>query len=339
MQSLFPVQALNRNITEILKKIISADILGNVNKGLNNNIEFIDVGTALSNVAEIAKNTTDDTSKVTISAAYCQYLWLMCSITIMKIDREVIAKACEHSEISLKKFLEDTMSIINKPKEQIKKELQLKGYYNIDVEKYIEYLKTTPELLEEEGYLRRQKYYINLLCELTDKEKFDINHFSKIDMKTPYAEKINSVYCFGICFILLHELSHFSLGHLDKNGQSIQDEIDADFDSFWSIYSDISKDEKFSANCGILCALFSLLFLNPTMESDGIHPSEEDRIIAIYDNIKSDNPKYTILLVSLFTYWAKFHNIRNFPKDLQEEEPIDKIKSFLSNYKKNNNIN
>ena len=75
------------------------------------------------------------------------------------------------------------------------------------------------------------------------------------------------------------------------------------------------------------------------MESDGIHPSEEDRIIAIYDNIKSDNPKYTILLVNLFTYWAKFHNIRNFPKDLREEEPIDKIKSFLSNYKKNNNIN
>ena len=336
MQSLFPVQALNHNITEKLKKIISADILGNVNKGLNNNIEFIDVGTALSNVAEIAKNTTDDTSKVTISAAYCQYLWLMCSITIMKIDREVIAKACEHYGISLEQFLEDSVTIINTPKKQIQGQISLKGD---DIVKYIEYLKTTPELLEEEGYLRRQKYYINLLCELTDKEKFDINHFSKIDMKTPYAEKINSVYCFGICFILLHELSHFSLGHLDKNGQSIQDEIDADFDSFWSIYSDISKDEKFSANCGILCALFSLLFLNPTMESDGIHPSEEDRIIAIYDNIKSDNPKYTILLVSLFTYWAKFHNIRNFPKDLQEEEPIDKIKSFLSNYKKNNNIN
>jgi len=332
MQSLFPVQALNRNITEILKKIISADILGNVNKGLNNNIEFIDVGKAISNVAEI----NPINKKVIISAAYCQYLWLMCSITIMEFDREVITKACEHSGISLKQFLEDTMSIINKPKKQIKKELQLKGYHN-DVEKYIEYLKTTPELLEEKGYLRRREYYINLLCELTDKEKFDINHFSKIDMKTPYAERINSVYCFGICFILLHELSHFSLGHLDKDAQSIQDEIDADFDSFWSIYSDISKDEKFSANCGILCALFSFLFRDPTMKSDGIHPSEDDRIIAIYDIIKEDTPKYTILLVSLFTYWAKFHNIRDFPKDLQStEKSINEIKSFLSNYKKNN---
>ena len=73
------------------------------------------------------------------------------------------------------------------------------------------------------------------------------------------------------------------------------------------------------------------------MESDGIHPSEEDRIITIYDIIKGDNPKYTILLVSLFTYWAKFHNIRNFPKDLQStEKSINEIKSFLSNYKKNN---
>lgn len=332
MQSLFPVQALNRNITEILKKITSAGILENVNKGLNNNIEFIDVGKAISNVAEI----NPINNKVIISAAYCQYLWLMCSITIMEIDREVIVKVCEHFGIPLEQFLEDSVTIINTPKKQIQGQISLKGD---DIDKYIEYLKTTPELLEEEGYLRRRENYINLLCELTDKEKFDINHFSKIDMKTPYAEKINSVYCFGICFILLHELSHFSLGHIDRDSQSVQDEIEADLASFWSIYSDISEDKRFSAICGILCALFSLLFLNPTMESDGIHPSEEDRIIAIYDSIKSDNPKYTILLVSLFTYWAKFHNIRNFPKDLQEEEPIDKIKSFLSNYKKNNNIN
>lgn len=242
MQSLFPVQALNRNITEILKKITSAGILENVNKGLNNNIEFIDVGKAISNVAEI----NPINNKVIISAAYCQYLWLMCSITIMEIDREVIVKVCEHFGIPLEQFLEDSVTIINTPKKQIQGQISLKGD---DIDKYIEYLKTTPELLEEEGYLRRRENYINLLCELTDKEKFDINHFSKIDMKTPYAEKINSVYCFGICFILLHELSHFSLGHLDKNGQSIQDEIDADFDSFWSIYSDISKDEKFSANC------------------------------------------------------------------------------------------
>lgn len=337
MQSLFPVQALNHNITEKLKKIISADILGNVNKGLNNNIEFIDVGTALSDVAEITKNTIDDTSKVTISAAYCQYLWLMCSITIMEIDREVIVKVCEHFGISLEQFFEGSVTIINTPKKQIQGQISLKGD---DIVKYIEYLKTTLELLEEEGYLRRREYYIKLLCELTDKEKFDINHFSKIDMKTPYAERINSVYCFGICFILLHELSHFSLGHIDRDSQSVQDEIDADLASFWSIYSDISEDERFSANCGILCALFSLLFLNPRMESDGIHPSEDDRIIAIYNIIKGDTQKYTTLLVSLFTYWAKFYNIRDFSKDLQStEEPIDKIKSFLSNYKKNNNIN
>jgi hypothetical protein len=333
MQSLFPVQALNRNITEILKKITSAGILENVNKGLNNNIEFIDVGKAISNVAEI----NPINNKVIISAAYCQYLWLMCSITIMEIDREVIVKVCEHFGIPLEQFLEDSVTIINTPKKQIQGQISLKGD---DIDKYIEYLKTTPELLEEEGYLRRRENYINLLCELTDKEKFDINHFSKIDMKTPYAEKINSVYCFGICFILLHELSHFSLGHIDRDSQSVQDEIEADLASFWSIYSDISEDEKFSAICGILCALFSLLFLNPTMESDGIHPSEEDRIIAIYDSIKSDNPKYTILLVSLFTYWAKFHNIIDFPKDLQStEKSINEIKSFLSNYKKNNNIN
>ena len=336
MQSLFPVQALNRNITEILKKITSADILGNVNKGLNNNISFIDVGKAISNVAEI----NPINNKVIISAAYCQYLWLMCSITIMEIDREVIIKACEQYRISLAQFIEGTILIVNKSKKQIKEELQLMGYHNVDVEKYIGYLKITPELLNNEKYSRRQESYIKLLHELTNNKEFYIDHFSEINIKTLYGERINSVYCFGICFILLHELSHFSLGHIDRDSQSVQDEIDADLASFWSIYSDISEDERFSANCGILCALFSLLFLNPRMESDGIHPSEDDRIIAIYNIIKGDTQKYTILLVSLFTYWAKFYNIKDFPKDLQStEEPIDKIKSFLSNYKKNNNIN
>ena len=72
--------------------------------------------------------------------------------------------------------------------------------------------------------------------------------------------------------------SHFALGHLDKVSPAIQDEVEADFSSFGSIYSDISENEKFSANCGVLCALFSLLYLNPTIEPDNIHPTEDERI-------------------------------------------------------------
>ena len=42
------------------------------------------------------------------------------------------------------------------------------------------------------------------------------------------------MYCFGITFILLHELSHFTLGHLHKD-EEITDETDADIAAFWEI--------------------------------------------------------------------------------------------------------
>lgn len=210
--------------------------------------------------------------------------------------------------------------------------MEFKG---INLEQYIDYLKRIPELLNTTEFCRQQEYYMKLLSELTNKETFSLDDFSDVNIKTPYGEKINSVYCFGICFILLHEASHFSLGHMDKESCAIQDEKDADFSSFWSIYSDILESEKFSANCGVLCALFSLLYLNPKIESDNIHPTEDDRIFKVYECIKKDSPKYTVLLVHFFMYWAKIYQIDGFPTNLQNtEDSVDKIKNFLAEYKK-----
>lgn len=114
----------------------------------------------------------------------------------------------------------------------------------------------------------------------------------------------------------------------------MSDEQDADAAAFWMMFSDLDKEEKFSANCGILCALFSLLFLNPKMESDGIHPSEDDRILTVYDAIKADDERYTMILVILFSYWAELYEIKEFPRELlYTEDSVKKIRSFLSRYK------
>ena len=261
----------------------------------------------------------------------------MCSIIIKELDLHVIIEECKRCKISLEHFLEDSKQLVNLPIEQISKDIPSE-YNGVDIEQYIDYLRTIPELLNNPEFDNQQKYYTKLLLELTQKEHFDLNDFSVIDINTKYGEKINSVYCFGICFILLHEASHFSLGHMDKESPVIQDEIEADSSSFWSIYCDISEPEKFSANCGVLCALFSLLYLNPTIESDNIHPTEDERIFKVYDCIKNDNPKYTVLLVQFFVYWAKLNNIVGFPAGLQNtEKAVDEIKVFLSKYKKTKN--
>lgn len=330
----FPILALNHNIIQFIKKIPSADILDNIKEGLNNEIRFIDQDCPISDVARIVKFPMDGKSYVSLSAAYCQYLWLMCSIIIKKIDLYVIIEECKRCGISLEHFLEGSRQLVNLPIEQVSKEIPSE-YNGVDIEQYIDYLRRIPELLNNTELDKQQKYHTKLLFELTQKENFDLDDFSAIDINTKYGEKINSVYCFGICFILLHEASHFSLGHMDKESPVIQDEIEADSLSFWNIYCDISEPEKFSANCGVLCALFSLLYLNPQIESDNTHPTEDERIFTVYDCIKNDNPKYTVLLVQFFVYWAKLYNIVGFPTGLQNtEEAVDKIKVFLADYKK-----
>lgn len=337
MKSLFPVQALNQNITHILKKIGSADILGNIQNGLNPEIRLIDEGTHITDVSKIVKFTLENEARVSISAAYCQFLWLLCSIVIKKIDFDTIKEECNKRRISLEEYLVISRTITQLPKVQLLKETP-KELYGTNIEQYVSFLRTTDEFIPETHFSNQQKEYSKLLCELIHIKEFNIDDFSIIDLNSPYAEKINSVYCFGACFILLHELYHFSLGHLDTKKASIQDEKNADFEAFWDMYSDISPEEKFSANCGILCVLFSLLYLNPTIESDNTHPAEDDRIFAVYESIKGDNPKYTVLLVQLFRHWADLCHITRFPNNLQNtEESIDKIKSFLAEYKKQNN--
>lgn len=337
MISEFPVIALNGNITQIIQRIPSADISENIKKGLSNEICFIDQNRPISDVAEIRKYLEDGKIQVRLSAAYCQYLWLMCCIIIREIDLSVIREECKQSGIALEQFIKASKQVVSLSPEQLSQQISSE-YKGINIEQYIDYLKRSLELLDEKDFNSKQQTYIKLLSELRGKETFNLDDFSAINIDTLYGQIINSVYCFGICFILLHEASHFSLEHLDKESADIQDEIDADCSSFWNIYSDISETEKFSANCGILCALFSLLYLNSTIEPDNIHPAEDDRIFKVYECIKEDNPKYTILLVQSFRYWADLYEINRFPTNLQNtEDSVDRIKEFLVEYKKERN--
>lgn len=328
---LFPVQALNQNITNILKKIITADILRNIKKGLNNQIRFIDQNSHISNVAEINKNI-DGSCTVSLSAAFCQYLWLICDIAIKDFDIQTVIKSCKEYNITTENFKVYSKCILDIPKGKVKKQISSE-YPNMDVEQYLDYLYRIIDLVES-NIIEQQQNELEILSELIDKsKKIDFDKLKKINLKGKYEEKTNSVYCYGIAFILLHELAHFALGHMDKKLEDIDDETNADMAAFWNMYSDIPEAAKFSANCGILCALFSLLYLNPNIEEDGIHPREDKRIFEVYDTIKCDNDKYTYLLTYMFDYWGNTYNIPNYPKSSSDiEKHLDNIRGFLQSY-------
>lgn len=72
------------------------------------------------------------------------------------------------------------------------------------------------------------------------------------------------------------------------------------------------------------------MMLNPRLEEDKIHPREDKRLFSIYDAIVKENPKYTLLLVSILNFWAKMCGIDDYPKNLEPVgESVDRIKEYF----------
>ena len=325
---MYPIHKLNSNVTKDLQKIISADIKTNVQKGLQNEIKFIDECSHITNVAEI--KGTNDNAQVYLSSAFCQFLWLINDIALKQVDFEIIQDECLKVKANISEYKESVENILKHPEVLY----QMEVWHKIDVNQYYDYLKRTTQLLDSDEHNKNIKNDFNLAMSLLDPSKsINIDDFNGININGLYEQLVNKIYCYGIAFILLHELSHFELGHLEKNEQEMQDEIDADYTAFWNIYNDLNGRELFSANIGILCALFSLLMWNPKMEEDGVHPKESDRIFSILDLIGNENPKYMVLVDKLFKLWAKHNKIQGFPYvDHNLNESLSQIRSFMNNY-------
>ena len=72
-QQIFPVHALNANITRILSRITTVNIHECISNGLSNEIFLIDENSRITCPAEIIYNKLEDKSIVKLSSAYCLY--------------------------------------------------------------------------------------------------------------------------------------------------------------------------------------------------------------------------------------------------------------------------
>lgn len=315
---MYPIRKLDRNISHILHDIISANIEGNVNKGLQNQIEFFDEDDHISDVAVIVHNSIDGTCRVRLSEAFCQFFWFISDICLKEIDLSIIKDECLKANGTLEQYKQEAEAILKTPMRYFW--LLWRQYPGVSMAQYLDYLRRSMQLLDAKKHTASQQHEFQMAVSILDKSQtIDLAVISKTNIDGLYEQKVNSVYCFGITFILLHELYHFALGHMGKPAQR-SFEGNADMSAFWSIYRDINGARRFSANIGILCTMFTLLMLNPNLVEDGIHPREDKRIFDIYDKIKGENPKYTVLLVRLLKIWTDVYGVADFPSVSDDSE-------------------
>ena len=328
MKMTYPVNKLNRNITHFLNDVVSADILGSVGTGLKSQIELIDDGDHITDFASIVYNSLDKTSSVRLSMAYGQFLWLLCDVALKILDRNVIVDECAKNGISLQTFLESTIHARQMTESQITPYLPPSAH--VSCQGYMSYLALVPQLLADDFWQKMEQEYAAAMSLMYPDTPVHADYIKSINISGPYEERTNSVYCYAIAFLLLHEQAHHALQHMNKVTDA-QDEENADMTAFWSIYVDINDDRRISANAAIMCAFFSFLVYDPQQKMLNDHPADYRRLFNVYDMIRDENPKYTQLLVGLLDFWAKTNSIKNYPLGLPYcDESVARIKEFFN---------
>lgn len=306
MQYTFPVENIFHAVQENLPKMQTVDLLKGLENGLKNEIKLSDRDGAWSEVAEVKPD-----GQVYLSVTSCQFLLLLCHIGLIVHDSIAVASAVEHmTGVEL---------------EEYKRELAIDCPLT-------RFLKAIPDYETAVMYSSRLIDIARPLLTkvpLTKKE-FDVL-ITEVDYNHPFITRANSLCVYGIIFNLLHEASHVIMNHdLFKEG-NVEEETAADHHAFWAMFNDLDGKEYNTAMMGCVCALVSLLFFNPTLEPDGVHPREDDRLFAFYDILKEEKSSYTEMIVILLAAWAATFHIKDFPVlDGSYEETLNKQRIFLA---------
>ena len=318
---IFPVLTLNSSITEAISKIVSIGIADGIKEGLDPEIHLFDEeGGPIQTIAEITELPSflkpEHKRKVSVSAAYMQVLWILCDIALKNNDAIAV-------EVEVDKMSSDE-------KDQYYKELE------VDLPE-TRYLKT---LLDKKAIFQQSAEKVNLIELICSKKlsEDEMERVHSLDMTSGSGVLTNGMYIFAMTFCLLHEFSHHSLGQDFSKEATLEEEVAADQSAFWSMYSDLEGNLKLTAMYGIICSLVSLLFINPQLIDDGIHPKPVERILEYYELIKDESPKYAGLLCHLLYTWAVYTRDDNMPKwDRPYYELIYLMKDHLLEIENNNN--
>ncbi|GAA4363847.1 hypothetical protein GCM10023185_32880 [Hymenobacter saemangeumensis] len=147
------------------------------------------------------------------------------------------------------------------------------------------------------------------------------------ELDDEYIEKANGVYVNAVNFILLHELAHVSLGHIDndisheENGTKAeaQEILDGEYEADAFAFERIVKGASYLTNqstvaAGVVTGLCSFLFFTTTLKG-GDHPDPDERLKIALDklNLQPEDNLWGVSCLA-FKLWAMATGIElNWP--------------------------
>lgn len=312
----FPVLTLSDRINEVFGKIVSIDIMNNIESGVDSQVMFVDEEGKLTDIASIGRYKSLKDSKqhyrVRVSAAYAQILWLLCEAVLWTHD-SLVAKS-EFPQLN---------------KQQLSM-LQSMGNANPNSElSYIAYLVTRNGV-----DVARNFELVNIITsrKVTELEMEELYRHST---QSQFGTYVNSLYVYAMSFILLHELSHHDLDQDFTKESTLDDEINADEHAFWSLHSDMTAKEHTTAMHGVVCAMMSLLFIPNPLAEDETHPRPFERVFRYYHIALNENSKEKMFLRTMLFCWACYINNRELiEKVCDHNKSMEEIESYLYDLEK-----
>ena len=282
----YPIELLHREVFKVFTTLQGVDFNNAVKNGFINDIFEADTEGKITETSHILNN------RVHLSMAFCQYLWIFCKIGILFSDNDIVNECISiMTEDEQRKFYQKLEFA------KTNADLNIKGVkealYADSVLNREDVLHTAFELVE----------YANEISEngaSNDSKK----KLLKYIQDPIFSIGVNGAYTYALAFILLHEYSHFELGHNQTEGPK-NDELDADFSAFWSLYSEAKNEQEArTVVVGMVCSLSTIAILQRTWQETEEHPSITERIERLLDSV-NDKPECLVKVKHMICYYIR----------------------------------
>ncbi len=300
----FPVNILLPNASQLFEILCDKyELTNNFDNGLSKKLKNVCTDNAINDIAQIREHYDNENIKYYQIAVWENYCQFLWTICYSSM--------VYMDELIIKPFLDPNMN---------RDDLLL--------EKATKLFEAGMSLFHSDSTLRAN---INVFFELTNPIE---------DKDDKYVKSANLLFEASLCFVLFHEYHHFNLGHIDKEHVK-NDEIEADFCAFFSMYGEKSLEKRKFSSLGCIIALSSLLFVDNTLDG-GTHPDPDDRLSLILNNmddLDEQGKDYCYgMATTFYKMWAFYYKVKEIiPKVDKAEnykEYFNIIQKAFNDYKK-----